>query len=316
MRRAPAWLAYGLADIATPFIVMVSVFEQKIARPKTRGVYRNQRIVFRDQLTPRLRRRLYWQWARHMGWLFVDFCRMPRITRANVERYFDLTEFPPLLRLLEAERGVIFVTGHIGCFELCGHLGGVYDYPLRSVMRPIPMRPVNDLIASIRRHAGQLPMSKFGVVWPLKKALERSLPVGLVADENTKQRAIFAPFLGTAAATSSTPALLHRWTRAPLVVVTCMRESRERYKIRVWDIIENEPTDDEEADLEATTRRINAGLTQAIVEYPEQWFWESRRFRTRPEGEVLLPEGLPPLPSPDAGGLTAEQRAAALARLG
>lgn len=316
-RRSPAWLAYGLADLATPFVVLGSVLEQKIFRPQTRGVYRNQKIVYRDELTPRLRRRLYWGWARHMAWLFVDFCRMPRITRENVEKYYDLSEFPPILELLEKREPAIFVTGHIGCFELCGHLGGVFGSPLRSVMNPIPVKPIHDLIASIRQHAGQLPLSKFGVVWPLKKALERNLPIGIVADENTKKRGIQVPFLGTMASTSQTPALLHRWTQAPLVVVTCMREGRERYKIRLWDVVEHTPTDDEAADLEATTRRINDGLTQAILEYPTQWFWESRRFRSRPENEApqesdSLP---PPLPSEAPGALSAEQRRASLARL-
>ena len=315
VRVVPGWLAYGVADLITPLIVLVSRAEQLILRPRTRGLLRNQRIVFRDQLTPQHRRKLYFGWARHMAWLFVDFCRMPRITRDNVEQYFDLSEFPPLLEILERKEGTIFVTGHIGCFELCGHLAGVYGYPLRSVMRPIPLKPVDDLIGRIRRHAGQLPLSKVGVVRPLKRALEENLPVGIVGDENTKSRAIHAPFLGTAAATTRTPALLHRWTKAPIVVVTCERLGRERYKIRVWDVIEHDATDDEAADHQRTTRRINDGLTRAILESPKQWFWETRRFRSRPKGEVRGDDRLPPPLAVEDGGLTAEERQEALARL-
>ena len=40
---------------------------------------------------------------------------------------------------------------------------------------------------------------------------------------------------------------------------------------------------------------INVRLTQAVAEAPEQWFWQSRRFRHRPPGETPGPDGLPPL---------------------
>ena len=35
-------------------------------------------------------------------------------------------------------------------------------------------------------------------------------------------------------------------------------------------------------------------LSRAILAYPEQWFWGSRRFLTRPPGEAPGPDGLPP----------------------
>ena len=47
--------------------------------------------------------------------------------------------------------------------------------------------------------------------------------------------------------------------------------------------------------LLAITTRINRALGRGIAEAPEQWFWQSRRFRHRPPGEVPGPDGLPPL---------------------
>jgi acyl-CoA thioesterase-1 len=53
-----------------------------------------------------------------------------------------------------------------------------------------------------------------------------------------------------------------------------------------------------DADLLAITARVNRALSLGIAEAPEQWFWQSRRFRHRPPGETPGPDGLPPLVAP------------------
>jgi KDO2-lipid IV(A) lauroyltransferase len=113
-------------------------------------------------------------------------------------------------------------------------------------------------------------------------------------DENVREEPLFVPFLGTVAATGSTAARLHRLTGAPLVVVTCQRTGVGRFRYHVWKIIRHTPTEDREADLLAITREMYEGLSRAVRSYPDQWFWGSRRFLTRPPGEVPGPDGLPP----------------------
>jgi hypothetical protein len=44
---------------------------------------------------------------------------------------------------------------------------------------------------------------------------------------------------------------------------------------------------------------MNDALSTAIRQYPEQWFWDSRRFRVRPKDEVLGADGLPPQTDPE-----------------
>ena len=72
----PAWVSYGIADLCVPAVVAFTLLhERKVAR-KGRGLLRNQRIAFRDALTPERSRRLLWGWARHMAHLGVDFARI------------------------------------------------------------------------------------------------------------------------------------------------------------------------------------------------------------------------------------------------
>lgn len=316
LRAAPAWLAYGLADAAVPLVVAGIQLERGLARPRTRGLHRNRRIVFRDRLTARSGRRLLWSWARHMCWLVIDICRMSRIDATNVDEYVEYGDLRPIRELLAQGRGVLSVTGHLGVFELCGHLAGLQDFPLASVFRPVPCAAAQTILRDLRAQTGQQVHSKWGVVAGLLRALQQGQIVGIAADENTKHRPVFAPFLGTLAATTRTPGILHLRTGAPIAVLSCQRAGRERYRFRLWDVIEHAPTGNEEVDLQVITERMNAALTCAILQDPAQWFWSARRWRTRPAGETREANGLPPPIAPGTpGSLTEDSRTAALLRL-
>ena len=138
-------------------------------------------------------------------------------------------------------------------------------------------------------------VARKNVLWTLKKVLADKQVVGLLSDGGGKHSSVVAPFLGTPARSVATPALLHLTTGAPIAVVAVLRTGRMRYRLRVFDVIRDAGTGDREHDLVAITTRINAGLSRAVAEAPEQWFWQSRRFRHRPPGEVPGPDGLPPL---------------------
>ena len=124
--------------------------------------------------------------------------------------------------------------------------------------------------------------------------------MGLLADEDAPRRPVFAPFLGTLAATRPTPALLQRASGAPIAVVSCARTGRGRYCLRTWAVLRPRKHDDPDADLQAVTADVNAALSRGILAHPEQWLWGSRRFLTRPPGERPTPDGLPP-PAPRDG---------------
>src|SRR5690606_23896187 len=97
----------------------------------------------------------------------------------------------------------------------------------------------------------------------------------------------------------NTIGMLHLKSGAPIVVVTTQRIRRRRFRFHHWATIEQPRSADRAADLHAIAVRLNDALSQAIRAYPEQWFWDSRRYRTRPEDEVRDARDLPPLVRPE-----------------
>jgi KDO2-lipid IV(A) lauroyltransferase len=292
----PTACAYLLGTLlAVPWFLWWCV--QDRGGRRSSGYWRNCRIAFRPGAPLGANRPAghLWRWSRHIAWIAIDFCRMRRITAANVAGHVDLAEFPRLQAAFAQGKGLICATGHIGVWDVAGHAAGLLGVPLTSVFRPSPLPALNRLIERLRTGTGQTVVARKNVLRTLLRVLERKEAVGILADGGGKHSAVEAPFLGAASKTVASPALLHLATGAPIAVVAVLRTGPMRYRLRVYDVIADAGTGDRDADMLAITARVNRGLTQAVADAPEQWFWQSRRFRHRPPGEIPGPDGLPPL---------------------
>ncbi len=116
---------------------------------------------------------------------------------------------------------------------------------------------------------------------PVIRAIRKGRPFYYLPDMDYGARdAVFVPFFGTPAATITGLSRLARATGA--VVVPCVtRQEGGGYATRFYPAWENYPSDDVAAD----TRRMNAFIEERIREFPAQYFWLHKRFKTRPEGE-------------------------------
>lgn len=293
-RWSPAWLAYGVAGALTPILVWITERRERRIGPLGRGMIRNQRIAVRGGWKSCESRAHLRAWAQHMTSAVVDFCRMPRIDAANLERHVDVSDVEQIRALHAEGNGVICASGHLGIWEMGGHITSLLGLPTLSVSRPSSNPALHRRLLRMRESGGQRIVQKWGVLWPLQKALSRGEMIGIAADENVTQDPVFAPFLGTLAATSTTTAALARRSGAPIVVMSCHRVGRAKFKLHVWDVIRVQKSRDRSTDYGDVPARINRALTRAIAQYPEQWIWGSRRFATRPDGESLDADGLPP----------------------
>ena len=290
----PTILAYALADLlAVPIALMWSLQDRKGNR--VRGYWRNVRIVYREGgLGPARPRFHLWKVARHLTWLAVDSCRLHRITKDDFRRIVDVREFEPMLDLHKQGKGIVWATAHIGVWDVAGYVCALMGIPITSVFRPSPIPGVDRVISDLRTGSGQVVVAKQNVVGTLRRALQRKESIGLLCASSGRRGDAYPPFLGTAAATVATPALLSLSSGAPIAVVTAMRTGKFRFAMRVWDVIPAEPTGDREADVQRILARVNLALGKSVAEHPEQWFWQGRRFKHRPPGEKPGPDGLPP----------------------
>jgi KDO2-lipid IV(A) lauroyltransferase len=112
--------------------------------------------------------------------------------------------------------------------------------------------------------------------------------VGILMDTNmTPPQGVFVPFFGVAACTASGMARIAVKTGAAVVPGFLLwQEDEGKYVLRFGEELAVVDTGDAEADAVANTARFTAVMEDYIGQYPEQWLWMHRRWKTRPAGEA------------------------------
>ena len=95
------------------------------------------------------------------------------------------------------------------------------------------------------------------------------------------------PFFGEQACTASGMARVAQKTGAAVVPgFLVWSELEQKYGLHFGDEVRMVDTGDAGADGIANTALFTAVLERYIRQYPEQWLWMHRRWKTRPPGEA------------------------------
>ena len=232
---------------------------------------------------------------RHLCLSALEFARLARARREEVARLWALTpgQVAYFDGLRAARRAVIFVTGHVGLWEMCGLGYTARGYPLCSIARPLDYEDLNALVDGVRERFGQRILAKRGALVSALRALREGVSVGMLLDQDAGKHGVFVPLFGRPASTLSTAAEIALRSGASLVCVTSWRdEAAGVHRMRLGRVIDVPrwagPRDERyRAEVLRITAEYTAEIEAAVREHPEQWLWPHRRWKTRPPGEKV-----------------------------
>lgn len=193
-------------------------------------------------------------------------------------------------RIKSEKRGVLITTGHLGNWELLVQTFAVRHEPMSYLARPIDNHLIEDLTVAIRTKFGNTPLNKTNSARTAIRLLREGEIVGVLADVNAHPKeGVFVPFFSVPACTTAGPATLAIRTNSLLFPIFCVFDhDTKKYKIVHGEVIEPSSTGDREADIIATTAAYTAEIEKIIRQYPDQWLWIHKRWKTRPPGEPAL----------------------------
>jgi KDO2-lipid IV(A) lauroyltransferase len=224
---------------------------------------------------------------RNLGWMAAEFARFPRYSKENIEQIVALDGHENFLEGQRRGKGVLYLTGHIGSWELSSFAHALYGYPLHYMARPIENRRIDALVNKYRCLSGNQPIFKNESARITLKVLKEAGTIGILADQNTMpQEAVFVDFFGKAASTTTGIARLALHTDAAVVPgYAVWDEQLGKYRLRFESLVELVRTEDAERDILENTQKFTKVLEDIIRKYPEQWVWIHGRWNTRPSGE-------------------------------
>lgn len=254
------------------------------ARLRKTGL-RNLETAFPEKsLTEReqLLRRLY----RNLGWLLAEFCQMPCYTRENTRSFLRYEGLNHYLAARERGKGVLIVTGHLGAWELSSYYHSLMGYPMSIVIRRLDNPRVDRLVNTIRCLHGNHVLHKDDFARGLLAAMRKGETVGILMDTNmTPPQGVFVPYFGRLACTASGLARVALKSGAAVLPGFMLwEESEQKYVLRFGPEIPLVSTGDHEADALANTACFTSVIEDYVRQYPDQWLWVHRRWKTRPEG--------------------------------
>ncbi|HVG30080.1 MAG TPA: lysophospholipid acyltransferase family protein [Pyrinomonadaceae bacterium] len=250
---------------------------------------RNLRLAF-PEMGEAERRRTLRRSMVGLGRQLGYFSHFPRMTAEDLR---GLVEYDGIEILHEAQargRGIIFLTAHLGAWEVLSFAHSALYNPISFMVRRLDNPRVEELTDRVRTRFGNRSIDKKMAARSALKLLREGGTLGILADLNTQpHEGVFVPFFGRPACTTSGIAVLALRTDASVIpVVAPWHEERGRYVFHGSPIVELVRTGDHESDVEVNTARFTAAVEAQIRKYPDQWLWIHKRWKTRPAGEPDL----------------------------
>jgi Kdo2-lipid IVA lauroyltransferase/acyltransferase len=294
IQYAAVWLTLkGLGELPRP---LARSFAAGVARllyallPKLQKTAEvNLQIAFPDWSDAQ-RNALTRGMIRNLGWMAAEFARLPKLTKENIDQVVVLDGHENFLEGHRRGKGVLYLTGHIGAWELSSFAHALYGYPLHYMARRIDNKRIDALVNGYRCLSGDRPVFKNESARVMLKVLKEAGTVGILADQNTMpEEAVFVDFFGKPASTTTGIARVALHTNAAVVPGYAVWDAAIRkYRLRFEPPVALIRTGDSERDVVENTQKFTKVIEDIIRKYPEQWVWIHGRWNTRPKGEPPL----------------------------
>ncbi len=250
---------------------------------------RNLQLAFPEK-SKKERRKILRGVYQSLGRLLGEACLFPYYTPENASHVAVYQGFENFEAAEKRGKGVLFLTGHFGGWEVGSFFHSLMGHPMQIVVRPLDNPYVDGLVARYRGLHGNTMIGKQEFARGLIAAMRANATVGILMDTNmTPPQGVFVDFFGIPACTASGMARVAQHTGAAVVpAFTIWDPVLRKYRVEFDPALDLVRSGNDEADAVANTALFTKVIEQYVRRYPDQWLWVHRRWKTRPPGEPPL----------------------------
>ncbi len=229
--------------------------------------------------------RIYHRCWRHFVRVGAELARLPDIDEQFISRWAQLNRVDSIGAALERGKGCILVSGHFGNWELMGGCLARIGYPITYVVTTQSNRLVEEWLNRMRASVNVEIVKRRDAVRGILGALKRNRIVAILCDQDAGKAGLFIPFFNRPASTPRGPALFHIKTGAPIIFVTAPCRVDGTYLVTFEEMLFTGLIGKREDDEFRIMTQITERLEEEVRQYPEQWLWLHRRWKTTPPDE-------------------------------
>jgi KDO2-lipid IV(A) lauroyltransferase len=220
-----------------------------------------------------------------LGRTTIETAVLPALAREQVIAMFSRVDGWDIVeRAMQQERGILFVTGHLGNWELAGSFMAARGIPLEAVTRRMQNPLFDRYLTETRRRIGMSVIHDADAVKRVPRAMRENHAVAFLVDQGAVGLAsTWVPFFGRYAKTPRGPAVFALRLDAPVIFGAALRQPDGRYALG-FEEVKVQPTGDREVDVDRIVTEYTATLERWIRRAPGQYFWHHRRWKHQRPG--------------------------------
>ena len=222
----------------------------------------------------------------NMGRSAVEFARMGQL-QPRLNSLVSILGKEYLDEALSRGKGVLFMTAHIGNWELAGSYLAAQGYSMAAIYTPQRNRGgMEDLIRRQRAESAGLnmvPSEGFGLREAFRALREGSV-LTFLQDLDARKEGVLVPFLGLPASTAAGIVKMNQKFGSPVVAAVTVREPDNfHHRIYIQGILSDLSDEDGApfgSNMEKSLQMCNNILGDWVKKYPEQWMWLLDRWES------------------------------------
>lgn len=218
----------------------------------------------------------------HFGRLLLELLKFSTLDERGMRARIEFVGRERAESAYAQGKGVVFLTGHFGYWEILAIGHGLELQPIGVLARALDNPYLNTLLEQVRCKTGNFVIYRHGAVRKVLRALAAGQGVGMLIDQHMHSSdAIYVDFFERPAATTSMLAALALRTGAPVVPVFALPLPGGRYRL-IYEHAVPPPDQDSPDAVREFTQRCTDVLEMYVRRHPSQWLWMHRRWRDAP----------------------------------
>ncbi|MBT1709281.1 lysophospholipid acyltransferase family protein [Fulvivirgaceae bacterium PWU5] len=207
-------------------------------------------------------------------------------TLADLDKILVVHGYENFERAQAKGKGVIFLTCHMGAFDLQVTVMALRGLNPNIIGTPLKDPRLNDLLWDYRNKHGAIAIERGRETFKMIKVLKSGGSLALLIDQDTRVKSRFVNFFGMPAATPVGATVLALKTGAAIVPTYIHLGKDWKQHMHILPEIPLNVSGNDEADMVYNTQILTNFIEQQVRSHPEQWVWMHERWKTQPGEEI------------------------------
>ena len=217
---------------------------------------------------------------RNYGITLVELLWFPNLTDGILRKLITVRNPELLARGRDAGRGMVWLSGHFGNWELIAlGVARLTGIPVSIIVQTQANKLIDRVINGHRCLFGNIVIPMGMPVRGIIKTLSEGGVIAIAPDQSGPMEGPFVDFFGRRVATHQGPAVFALRMGAPMLIGFMIRKADGTYEATLEEVPTSDLTVPTEENIVELTRRHTAILERAIRLNPDHWLWMHRRWK-------------------------------------